>query len=154
MVRFAGMLALWWVLTEGEAGALLFGVPTALGVTVLSFRLFAPGRYRIRPGQLPRFLVFFVTRSMAAGLDVARRLLRPSLPVAPGILTLPSRLPAGGPRWLLANVLSLLPGTLSVRLHEHDLELHCLDLDMPVAASLRDAERHIALLFGLPGEWP
>ncbi|WP_375057438.1 Na+/H+ antiporter subunit E [Zobellella sp. DQSA1] len=154
MVRFLALAILWWVLTEGEISALALGVAVALVVALLTSGLFPPSGYRIRLRRLPCFLFFFVTRSTAAGFDVARRLLLPSLPVNPGIRILPLRLPAGGPRWLLANVLSLLPGTLSVQLHERGLELHCLDLDMPVTASMRDAERHVALLFELPGDWP
>jgi multicomponent Na+:H+ antiporter subunit E len=47
-------------------------------------------------------------------------------------------------------VISLLPGTLSVRLHQdRTLEVHCLDSRLDVPGSVRETELQIAQLFGL-----
>ena len=84
---------------------------------------------------------------MAAGVDVARRLLSPRLPINPGYVSYTTSLPAGGPRWLLANVLSLLPGTLSVTLRGDQLELHCLDTALPVREDVARTELRITRMF-------
>jgi multicomponent Na+:H+ antiporter subunit E len=148
--RFLFGILMWWILTEGRVDALPFGAVVAGLAAWLSLRMFPPGRHALRWFEVPRFALFFVGRSITAGVDVAQRLLRPSLPISPGILVVEPMVPEGGPRCLLANTLSLLPGTLSVELYEGRLELHCLDLDMDIAASVRDTEARVAALFGLP----
>ncbi|MCH8498768.1 MAG: Na+/H+ antiporter subunit E [Marinobacter sp.] len=149
MLRFLAVLLVWWILTDGEASALAFGVGVAVLVMLVSAVLFPRSGYRLVWYRVPGFLWFFVVQSAVAGLDVARRLLAPSLPIAPGLRALTVHLPEGAPRWLLANVLSLLPGTLSVRLQDNQLLMHCLDTGMPLEAQVRQAERRVAALFGV-----
>lgn len=149
IARFAGLLLVWWTLTLGQWSALVFGAVVVLLISVLSLRLFPPSAYRIRPLGLLRFVGCFLVRSVVAGIDVARRLLAPGLPINPGEVTLALSLPEGSPRWLLANTLSLMPGTLSVLLEGDRLTLHCLDMAAPVEQDVRRTERQIARAFGL-----
>jgi len=149
IARFAGLLLVWWTLALGQWSALAFGAVVAAMVSGLSLRLFPPSDYRIRPLGLLRFIGYFLVRSVAAGVDVARRLLAPRLPVNPGEITLVLSLPEGSPRWLLANTLSLMPGTLSVLLEGDRLTLHCLDLTAAVEQDVRKTEKQIARVFGL-----
>lgn len=148
--RFLVVLALWWALVEGDASALAAGSIVAALVAGLSVRAFPRGRHRLRWRAVPAFALYFIGRSIIAGLDVARRLLTPSLPILPGIVSLPLNVPDGAPRWLLANTLSLLPGTLSVELHDDRLELHCLDTGVDISGSVRRTEDRVAALFGVP----
>lgn len=146
-IRTALLLLAWWALTEGDPAGIVFGLIAALLVALLSLRFFpAPGR---RPRLLAAlaFSGYFMLRSVAAGVDVARRLLAPRLPIKPGYVIYTTSLPAGSPRWLLANTLSLLPGTLSVTLRGRELELHCLDTDMPVGEDVASTELRIARMF-------
>ncbi|MFO7994860.1 MAG: Na+/H+ antiporter subunit E [Marinobacter sp.] len=149
----AGILyAAWWVMTEGDASGLAPGAAIVILVSLLSCRLYPPSLHVIHPLGALVFAGYFILRSVAAGVDVGRRLLSPSVPVNPGYITIRTSLPAGSPRWLLANALSLMPGTLSVRLMGTSLELHCLDLDLPVKEDVRLAERKVAGVFGLNNE--
>lgn len=147
--RFLVLFLLWWVISEGDTGGLWFGAVAAVLVAWFSTRFFPGGGYRIRWRALPGFALFFLVESVAAGVDVAARLLRPSLPIQPGEIALTTRLPGGAPHWLLANTLSLLPGTLSVSLRGDVLVLHGLDLRMDIKASVRKVEARIARLFGV-----
>lgn len=139
----------WWALTDGDATGLLFGGIVSLLVSSLSLVLFPPSPHIIRVHALPGFALFFLSHSLLAAVDVSRRLLSPSLPVTPGYLRAPLSLPEGVPRWLLANTLSLLPGTLSVTLDGDEIELHCLDLTQPVRQEVEQTQRCVARLFGL-----
>lgn len=139
----------WWVMTEGDPSGLVPGAAIVVLVSILSCRLYPPSRYTLHPVGALAFAGFFIFRSVVAGMDVAGRLLSPSVPVNPGYLTVSTSLPAGSPRWLLANTLSLMPGTLSVRLEGVTLELHCLDLDLPIDEDVRSTERKVADVFGL-----
>ncbi|MDL0431456.1 Na+/H+ antiporter subunit E [Marinobacter sp. TBZ242] len=148
-LRAGVFFLVWWVLTEGDPSGLWSGAVIVLIVALFSCTLYPPSSHALRPAAALAFAGYFTLRSVTAGLDVARRLLSPSIPLNPGYLLVKTSLPEGGPRWLLANTLSLMPGTLSVRLQGASLELHCLDLDLPIDEDVRAAERRVAGVFGL-----
>lgn len=154
--RLALFAILWWVLTGGASGSWLLGVPLVLAGTALSLALWVPRP--IRWLNLLRFLPFFAHQSLAGALDVARRAFRPSLPLQPGLVRHRLRLPPGAPRVALANVISMLPGTLSADLDGAEVVVHALDTKQDLHAMVRDLEPRIAAIFGLeitttePGE--
>lgn len=149
VLRWLVLSLVWWALTDADASGLVFGVAVSLLVAWISLVLFPPSRYLIRLQALPGFALFFLNRSLLAAIDVSRRLLSPSLPVTSGYLRAELSLPEGVPRWVLANTLSLLPGTLSVTLKGNEIELHCLDLTQPVRKDLEYTQTRVAALFGL-----
>ncbi len=152
--RLSILLVIWWILTDGT-GAWWFGLPLATVATVTSVWLTPPARYRLRLTRIPGFALYFLQQSLLAGWDVARRIVAPRMPLNPEILRLPLILPSGAPTWWLMLTITLLPGTLSVRLHtDRVLEVHCLDADAGIAASVRRTERQLAELFGLPPAVP
>lgn len=145
-LRSGLMALLWWVLTDGEGGWYL-GLPFIIIATLASLWLTPPAHHHLNPFRLPRFACYFILQSLRAGWDVARRTLNPRLPLNPGILEFDLHLPPGAPRWWLMIVANLLPGTLSVRLDDNRLELHCLDCTQAIERDLRTTEAHIAALF-------
>lgn len=151
LFRFAVLLLIWWLLS-GSQEDWWFGAPLAFAAAAASLWLTPPARYRIRPWHFPAFALFFLWHSLLAGWDVGKRTLTigPRLPLHPAIVELPLRLPRGAPTWWLMLTISLLPGTLSVRLHGRQrLEVHCLDDRQDVIGSIRDTEQRLARLFGL-----
>ena len=66
-------------------------------------------------------LLLYVVR---ANLDVAWRVLHPKLPIRPGIVKAHTTLKSPGARVLLANSITLTPGTLSVDLVDDVLYVH------------------------------
>ena len=107
----------------------------------------ADGSPPLRLQGIPAFAAFFVSRSLLAGVDVARRTLAPSLPIAPAEHTVTTTLPAGLPRTLLLATLSLMPGSLGLSLDGDVITLHVLDDTHDVLADVRATERYIAALF-------
>jgi multicomponent Na+:H+ antiporter subunit E len=149
LAQRAGLLALlWWALAEGQADAWLFGMPVIAAAALASIAL-QPRPWRIRPFAALGALGWFLRRALAAGFDVALRAMAPRPRLAPGFVTLRSRLGDPAARVLLANALSLLPGTLSAGLHGAELELHLLDRDVPVEGDVREMEARIAAALGL-----
>ncbi|WP_052063816.1 Na+/H+ antiporter subunit E [Nitrincola sp. A-D6] len=135
----------WWALTEGDPSSWMIGLPAVvLGVSV-SFCLSTPGNHRFWLPALPRFLLYFLTTSLIAGIDIARRTLSPRLPLVSIMLPFETSL-EGLPRWLLMSSLSLMPGTLSVRSGSDGLLIHSLDAADITHKSLRQLESHIARL--------
>lgn len=153
-MRLILLAACWLILTDGDPDGWLFGLAVILPVAYAWHRFFPPTGFRIRALQIPLFAGWFAGQSLLAGLDVARRLVLPALPVQPGVMHIVVGLPEGSPRWLLANILSLLPGTLSVTLQGAGLELHCLDTRDDNLSGVRRAEARVAALFGVPVATP
>jgi len=119
---------LWWILTEGAMTSWLTGVPVVLFAVLASMALL-PGASWSLPGILP-FIPFFLWHSLRGGVDVAGRALHPRLPISPDLLKHQWRLPTGLPRVLMANTVSMLPGTLSTELDEQFLLVHVIDQTM------------------------
>lgn len=77
-----------------------------------------------------------------ANLDVAYRVLHPALPIRPGIVKARTRLKSPSGRVLLANSITLTPGTLSVDLVDDVLYIH--RINVPVEDADGDTERSLA----------
>jgi multicomponent Na+:H+ antiporter subunit E len=146
--RIILLALLWWVITEG-AGGWYLGIPAILLALGTSYWLQPQRQLRLRPAGALRFSGFFLLQSLRAGLDVALRAFRPSLPLAPALMEYRLQLPTEPARVFLADIMSLLPGTLSTELRDDCLCLHVLDARQPIEADLRQVEVRVADLFGL-----
>jgi multicomponent Na+:H+ antiporter subunit E len=106
--------------------------------------------HRLSPSGLLRFLGFFIRNSLTGGLQVATMALRGRSALRPALLEGPVRLPPGGVRVLLVNVMSLMPGTLSVDETDGMLRIHVLDERLPIVAEVRGLEAAIERMLGGP----
>ena len=111
--------------------------------------LVGPGGYLLKPVVLLRYLPLFVWKSIASGFDVMVRVLNPRLPIHPGLVHYPLSLTHEGARVLLANCITMLPGTISAQLKDDQLIVHTLDTTLPVHATIDRFERKIATIFRL-----
>ncbi|MEE4299060.1 MAG: Na+/H+ antiporter subunit E [Pseudomonadales bacterium] len=140
---------LWWMLTEG-ADAPAFGSLAVLLTVVASLALAPPApALRISLLGFLRFVGTFVLRSVAAGAQVARLALAPRLALRPARISVETHLPAGLPRVLLANTLTLQPGTLAVCLEDARLLVHVLDETPDLEPEVRALEARIAAMLRL-----
>lgn len=140
---------LWWALAEGAPGAWGVGAVAVALATAASLILHPPHRVRLSWIGLARFAGFFLWQSLRAGVAVAAMALRPRLAIRPAVRVVPLRLPSPAARILLANTLSLLPGTLSIGLDDDGLRLHVLDARRDTEAEVRRAEAHVARMLCL-----
>jgi multicomponent Na+:H+ antiporter subunit E len=93
------------------------------------------------------FLPFFCLQSLRGGVDVAWRAFHPGLPIHPCLVHYPLRLRETPARVFMANVVSLLPGTLSADIDGDSLIVHALDGRLPVAEQLAVLESRVANVF-------
>ncbi|HUG99349.1 MAG TPA: Na+/H+ antiporter subunit E [Gammaproteobacteria bacterium] len=145
--RLALFAALWWILSGGSPSGWLIGAPVCLIAAWLSRELWVDPPLSLL--GVIRFVPYFVRQSFAGATDVALRALRPSMPLHPGLVSLRLRLPEGASRVALANVVSMLPGTLSANLDGDRLLIHALDTRTNLHAMVVDLEPRIAAVFGL-----
>lgn len=146
--RATAAAVLWWILVEGDGALWGLGAVVVAAALAVSLRLAPPARSsKVSPLALVRFVMYFIGQSVQAGAQVALLALRPRLRLAPGWVDVRLGLPAGLPRVVLMNALSLMPGTVSVRCSGDDLRLHVLDRRLPIAAEVARTEALIAQLF-------
>lgn len=139
--------ALWWILSGGAPGSWLLGAPIVLLATWLSLALWV-----VRPISwvgLARFIPYFAAQSLAGATDVALRALHPGMPLYPGLVRHKLRLPPGAARVALADVISMLPGTLSADLENDEVVIHALDTRKDMHEMVLDLEPRIAAVFGV-----
>jgi multicomponent Na+:H+ antiporter subunit E len=148
-LRGALFALLWWMLTEGRSDGWAVGLVFIVLALAVSLHVSPPMQYRLSTVGLLAYVGFFVVQSVRGGLQVAGLALRPRLALAPALMEVPLRLPPGPAVVLLVGILSLLPGTLSVRLDGATLSLHVLDGRLPIEHEVRLAEDRIARLFGI-----
>lgn len=138
---------IWVALTQGASSSI------PIGVVVVAAAAFASALLLPRLPWSPRGLVpfagYFLINSLRGGFDVARRAFHPRLPLAPDVIEYAFRIKGELPRVALANMISLLPGTLGADLDDTRLYVHALDADRDIQSEIEDAERRVAGLFGL-----
>jgi multicomponent Na+:H+ antiporter subunit E len=147
IVLFAGI---WFVLCEGDVQSWPFAVPTILLAVWVSLQLDDPQEHTPRLFMLARNLPFFLYKSLLSGVDVMVRVLHPQLPIAPGLIEYPLTISHEPGRVLLANSISLLPGTISAQLADNRLIIHSLDKGLPTLTTIRELEERIAGLYAQP----
>lgn len=132
IVLFILLAAAWLLLTFSfQAGELIAGAITVIVV------VFAVGRYRRVFGGVkflrsllfgPVYLLKFLVQLIRANLDVARRVLSPSLPINPGIVCVNTDLESPIGKLILANSITLTPGTLTLDSEKNRLFIHWIDV--------------------------
>lgn len=137
--------ALWAVLADGQGWSV--GIPFILLAAVASCLVAPMSRWSF--AGLARFLPYFIWNSLRGGVDVAIRVLHPKLPVEPALVHYELRLDDTAARVMMADTVTLLPGTLSADLDDHVLVVHVLNASVPFTALLEVLEQRVADLFGL-----
>lgn len=137
---------MWWALTDGTAGSWWVGVPAVASAATVSVALVPPVGIVWR--EVMRFVPFFLWHSLKGGMDVARLVFHPRMPIAPEIIEYPLRLPPGLSQVALINIMSLLPGTLSAEIEGQVLKVHVLDGRGDYLSGLIALEQRVGRMWG------
>lgn len=151
--RFAASLLgyafLWYALTRADPASWVVGVPTVLAATAVGLACRGP-RWRLSARGVVRFAAVFLTESLKGGVDVAARVLRPRVPIAPALIDYEtSLLGETQARAFFVLCVSLLPGTLVASIEDDRIIVHALDAGEQVPQDLVRLEKIIADLFRL-----
>jgi multicomponent Na+:H+ antiporter subunit E len=84
------------------------------------YKFFQPHRYF----WLLIYFFIFIWECIKANLDVAYRVLHPAMPIKPGIVKVKTELKSEFARTLLANSITMTPGTISVDIIDDWLYIH------------------------------
>lgn len=70
------------------------------------------------------YLVIFIWACIKANFDVAYRVLHPAMPIRPGIVKVKTTLKSGFAKTMLANSITMTPGTITVDIIDDDFYIH------------------------------
>ena len=157
-VLFATLLLFWLLLNGSLATDVLV---TGIVVSALISLLFYPGlsfftELRLTPVSLiagVRYYVFFFKSLLLANLRMARIVISPSLPINPAIVKVRTRLQSRMGRLMLANSITLTPGTLTVDIQDEWVYVHCvsqqnLDTETATREIIEEFESYLEVMYG------
>ena len=123
-----------WILLTGSLryDELITGFFVSVVVALFTGPLFTRrGIYHLHPKRLWGKLVYlfvFLIELVKANVDVAKRVLSPSLPINPGIVRVKTKLTEDMDKLWLANSITLTPGTMTLDIKGDELFIHWIDV--------------------------
>lgn len=133
-----------WVALWGEASLanLLSGV--AVGCGVLALRPEAPDRRgRLRPIAAARFIAYFLGKLVEASVVLAWEVVTPRNRVREGIVAVPLRGPSDALVTVVADAITLTPGTLTLDVRRDPTVLYLHVLHLEDVEAVRREVRHL-----------
>ncbi len=152
-------LLLFWLLLSGSLAIelVVIGVLIAgLVALTLSANLSYLSGYRFTAASAAAtlaYIAYFLKELIKANLAMATLVLKPSLPVRPAIVRVRTGLKNPVARLLLANSITLTPGTLSVEMKGEWLYIHWVvaeatEVDAATRAIAAGFERYLEVMYG------
>jgi multicomponent Na+:H+ antiporter subunit E len=122
-------MVFWLMLTfEFTIPNLIVGIIASCITSLIFTRFFIKNVYKLtQPKRYYWFLVYlvvFIWECIKANIDVAYRVLHPAMPIRPGIVKVKTTLKSDMARMLLANSITMTPGTISVDIIDDYLYVH------------------------------
>jgi len=126
--KFILLFLVWIGLTNSlDIQELIVGAIVAFVVA----RFFTPNRefdLKLLVIKYIKFIPLFFKSLIQSNIEVAKIVLNPKLPINTGIVKLKTTLKSDSDKLILANAITLTPGTITLELDEDDLYVHVLDI--------------------------
>lgn len=137
------------VLIAGAVAALIIAWALPAGMPVFGEFRWTSAAIRIAFAYVP----FFTWELIKSNLRLAAIVLAPSLPLKPGIVKVRTRLKSRMGRLLLANSITLTPGTLTVEIDGDWLYIHWVsvesdDVEAATQSIVAGFERYLEVMYG------
>jgi multicomponent Na+:H+ antiporter subunit E len=154
-----GFTLLWLVLSYSLSWQV---IAVGLGVALILTIVYGGARYAMLGEITPSlnvikasmiYIFVFLKELIKSNLDVALRVINPSLPINPGIVEVKTKLKSPLGRLVLANSITLTPGTLTVEIKEDSLFIHWIDVSSPdidaaTQAIVQTFEQYLKVIYG------
>ncbi len=114
----------WQEVVVGAVTTMLISLASVPLFTCCTIKIFSP----VRIFWIFYYFWVFLVALIQANFDVARRVLTPSLPINPGIVKFKTKLKTPFAKMVLANSITLTPGTLSVDIIGDTFYIHWIDV--------------------------
>ncbi len=133
LYTFFIVFLIWYAFTTSlQPAEIITGIILSLVVayiTVVNFDCCDP--ILIMPSHIIYFIQYFFVFLVAlvkANFDVARRVINPKLPINPGIVSFETKLKNNFAKMVLANSITLTPGTLTIDVIGNKFYIHWIDV--------------------------
>lgn len=157
LLLFVILMIIWMLLTSWNIQEIIAGAITSVLIVLLTLKLEPVlGAIRLTPKSIAYSILYvfvFIQELIVSNLDVARRVLTPSLPINPGFVMVNTRLKSKIGKLVLANSITLTPGTLTAEVRGSHLYIHWIDIteDKIEGATkeiVRKFEKYLEVIFG------
>jgi len=157
IILFLFLLCFWILLTGIKIEEIITGLFVAFIISLILHKnstLFSD--IRLNPKSFWYGIVYlfvFLTELFKSNLDVAFRVLNPSLPINPGIVKVKTKLRSRLGRIILANSITLTPGTLTVETKGEYFYIHWIDvgsdnIETATGQIVSRFEKYLEVIFG------
>lgn len=145
------ILAISWLLWSGLYKPLLTGLG-AFSCLLSAYMAHRMGFFRHHKAmlrllpRLARYWVWLLREIIISTIDVAKLILKPSLPISPTVVEIQAATKTDVGHVILGNSITLSPGTVTVDLHKGKLLVHCLTAESARELEKGEANRRAAAL--------
>jgi multicomponent Na+:H+ antiporter subunit E len=129
---FLVLLVIWVLLTGFDWKEIVLGAAVSLVLAIIISRFvnYSFG-FGIILGLIKFIAIYipvFIFKLVLANIDIAYRVLSPKLPINPGIVKVPTKLKSDFGKFVLANSITLTPGTLSLDVEDDQVLVHWVNV--------------------------
>lgn len=153
---FLILFVLWLILAGTNRDEIIIGAFASLIISVLFYpKASALGSIRLTPKAilyLFLYVLVFIRELVKSTIDVAGRVLSPRLPINPGIVKVRTKLTSPLARLILANSITLTPGTMTVETkgeyyYIHWIDIQAEDIEAATQAIVTTFEKYLEVIF-------
>jgi multicomponent Na+:H+ antiporter subunit E len=150
------LLLAFWLLLSGRLDPLFLGLG-AISAAVVTYTAgrglertigSAADHPRVRVLRLVPFVFWLLWRMMGSAVQIAYIVINPKVPPEPGIVTVPIGLSSPAARAILANSITLVPGTMTLEMTEDEITVHSFTPDAMEDLATAALQNRIAAAFG------
>jgi len=150
-------MVIWLLLTSWNLQEFIAGFIVSALITLFTWKLEPVlGEFQLTPQSIIHSLMFsfvFLKELIISNMDVARRVLSPTLPINPGFVVVQTKLQSNIGKLMLANSITLTPGTLTTEVKGQNLYIHWIDItedhiDGATKEIVSKFEKHLEVIFG------
>ena len=128
------IMSILWVIFTGKLDSeeLIAGVVISLVLALFTYRYFTEkGLLNLTPKKIFCGIIYFpylIWEMIKANLDVAYRVIHPKLPIKPGIVKVKTNMKSDLGKLLVANSITLTPGTFTLDIKDDTLYIHWINV--------------------------
>ena len=125
------LFGIWLILTNSIAFAnIVVGLIVSVSIALLYTRSFKSDDVEtISPYWLGIYIVVFLKNIILSNIQISKRILRKDMRLAPAIVAVKTDLKSDWKKLLLANSITLTPGTLTLDVKGDTLYIHTIEYD-------------------------
>lgn len=157
VLLFVFLMVFWIMLTGWKEEEIVFAIGLSLLITLIfTSKSSVFSEIKFTPKSILYMFIYvfvFLSELVKSNFDVAARVASPKLPINPGIVKVKTKLKSKLGRIMLANSITLTPGTLTVETKGEYYYIHWIDVSAKNIQSATDEivskfEKYLEVIFG------